>query len=55
MYIYIYIYILCIRVCLCTGEYFVEFRALKVTCVIVSPSCPFSSNVSFVNTEYMKR
>ena len=38
-----------------TGEYFLEFRSLKVTCVLVSLSCPFSSNVSFVNTEYMKR
>ena len=34
-----------------TGEFFVEFRALKVTCVLVSLACPFSFNVSFVNTE----
>ena len=33
----------------------VEFRALKVTCVLVSLACPISSDVSFVNTDEMNR
>jgi len=35
-----------------TGEFFVELRSSKsVTCTLVFLACPFSFNVSFVNTE----